>query len=529
MRERLLEDWLDKIGERGFEVPFSQSLVTKGHKILYMGHSPIEHGKDIVTRDANGRLHAYQLKQGSVDLKVWERIRPQVVALVETAAEHPNVGNERFQPWLVVSGEFTAPAVSRINSENKSWHRRGFRPLKLIAAGALLADLSALASDFWPVKLPEIQAFIDLYQKPGEALIDKAGYAKFCVALLQREGWTRSEVARRISALNIFVSYLLAKAYAAGNHWAVFEGWTLASSHIAWAAQKYGLTRKQWGESFELAQSAAWGALTSLKDEALAEKALEPRTLEWDEITRVRSTYVAGAVAAWFLQQGETADPTELARAIALVRRVIGDRRTLVWGESAIPFFVAIILFLKTTSGDRLDEVVLVSLIRAIAVSNGRRSREGVPDPYEDADSILERLLRRLKRPTRKPRMHTGRSYTLEGLIFLAARRLLKNQLETLWPAVTYVDFFKFVPKRADDFLMWHTEDGSLDSRQPGRPQSWSALLAAARRKNYERSLPALLIRRPAFALGWSLVAPQRLTTDMVMLLDDSFRINRTT
>lgn len=524
MRARLLEDWLDKIGERGFEVPFLQVLVTQGHKVLRMGHSPIEHGKDIITRDAKRRLHAYQLKQGSLDLKEWENIYPQVVALVETAVDHPNVGAERYQPWLVISGSFSIPVLNRITTHNQVWKRRGLPILKVISGKELLAEFSNLSSDFWPVELVEIEAFIALFQKPGTAFIDKAGYAKFCMKLLKGGGSVKAEVARRISALNIFVSYLLSKAYAAGNHWAAVEGWTVAGSHILWAAKKWNLPQKHWIAAFELAHGAALTALAKLKDETLADNAMDPRTLEWDEITRARGTYVAGAVSAWFLVQGAKADTVDSKRGYYFVRALTSERRTLIWGESAIPFYIAMVIFLGNAGGDRLDEGLLLSLVQMLTSTNGRRSRQGLADPYEAADEVLERSLRRIKNSSPQPRMHTGRAFTLEGLVFLCARRLLKVPLEVCWPAITYVDFVQFIPDELNDFLLWHVDEGSLDSRQPERPQSWTKLLATSRSKDYRRNLPTALLDRPQFAILFALVYPQRLTPDLVLLLDDTLR-----
>ncbi|HTQ95413.1 MAG TPA: hypothetical protein VMH89_01330, partial [Candidatus Acidoferrum sp.] len=283
---------------------------------------------------------------------------------------------------------------------------------------------------------------------------------------------------------------------------------------------------KHWVGSFELAQAAAMGALEKLKDEALADKALDPRILEWDEITRVRGTYVAGAVSAWFLAHGEKADADTVAKASAFIRQLVRDRRTVIWGESAIPFFVVMVLFLGNTCSDRFDEGLLLSLVQTVAAANGRRSRRGLADPYEDADTALEHLIRQRQKPRRKPRTHTGRSYSLEGLVFLAARRLLKNQLDAHYAAITYVDFSKFKPASLDDFLLWHVGKGSLDSRQPGRPQSWSGLLSTVRGKAYRQNLPAIVLDRPIFALLLALVFPQRLTTDMTLFLDDWFRLS---
>lgn len=527
MRERLIEDWLAKVGERGFEVPFAQLLVNKGHRVLRMGHSPIEHGKDIITRDGKGYLHAYQLKQGSVGLKEWERIRPQIVALVESGIDHPNAANERFQPWLVISGEFSAPVLSRISADNLTWKRRGLRPLKVTSGKELLADFATLSTDFWPVELPEIKSFIALYQNSGTAFIDKSALSVFCINLLNGGGRVKAEVARRIAAWNIFGSYLLSSSYAAANHWAIVEGWTVISSHIAWGASRHRLPKKAWMPSFQLAQSAAMSALEKMKDESLAENALDPRNLEWDEITRVRSTYALGAVSAWFLARGSNADSADLVRAASFTRNLISGKRTLIWGESAMPFLVMAVLFLSNSTGDRLDEALLLSLIGVLSTANGRRSKNGLADPYVDADAELEGHLRSFQKSLPQSRKHIGRAYTLEGLVFLAARRLLRSQLESQWRAITYVDFVKFVPRRLEDLLLWRADDGSLDSRQPARPESWARLLTASRSKDYLNNLPVAVLQHPQFALLFALVFPQRLTTDLMLFLDDTFRLGR--
>ena len=56
MKERLVEDWLSRINERGYEVPFSQGLISTGHRVLRCGHSPTEHGKDILSVMPDGKM-----------------------------------------------------------------------------------------------------------------------------------------------------------------------------------------------------------------------------------------------------------------------------------------------------------------------------------------------------------------------------------------------------------------------------------------------------------------------------------------
>jgi hypothetical protein len=72
MNERLVEDWLTKANERSFQTPFAQSLLADGMQVVRVGHSPHEHGKDIIAIASDGRAHAYQLKTGDLDLKGWK-------------------------------------------------------------------------------------------------------------------------------------------------------------------------------------------------------------------------------------------------------------------------------------------------------------------------------------------------------------------------------------------------------------------------------------------------------------------------
>ena len=75
MKERLVEDWLIKAGERGgLDVAFCQILLAKGFKILRAGHSPTEVGKDIIAISPDKIIHAYQIKCGNIGLKDFEGI-----------------------------------------------------------------------------------------------------------------------------------------------------------------------------------------------------------------------------------------------------------------------------------------------------------------------------------------------------------------------------------------------------------------------------------------------------------------------
>src|SRR4051812_28170888 len=126
MNERLVEDWLTKANERSYQTPFAQALLAEGMQVLRVGHSAHEHGKDLIAIDPKGKVHAYQLKDGDLDLKGFEKDFGQTTALVETQVEHPAIpGQPPHQAWLVISGQASIPVEDRIRTLNLQWRKRG--------------------------------------------------------------------------------------------------------------------------------------------------------------------------------------------------------------------------------------------------------------------------------------------------------------------------------------------------------------------------------------------------------------------
>ena len=59
--ERAIENWLTKVNERQYQLPFCQVLAARGEAILYVStHGPFPKGKDIITRTRKGEINAYQ-------------------------------------------------------------------------------------------------------------------------------------------------------------------------------------------------------------------------------------------------------------------------------------------------------------------------------------------------------------------------------------------------------------------------------------------------------------------------------------
>jgi hypothetical protein len=259
VRDRLIADWLTKAGERGgLDVAFAQLLLSEHHEILRFGHGPHEVGKDIISIDPSGKLNAFQIKQGDVDLKAFQEIQSQVTVLVEAAVSHPHAkAAQLHSPFLVTTGEFSMPVISWVKELNISWKRRKFRPLGLISGRELLPRFAKLSADFWPEDPPKVRDFLTLYLAEGRGDIDVPAFAQFLRDLLPTERKAKSMAVRRISAVNLFASYLLQPFEREADHWSCFLGWIVTAAHIGWFAQKQSLSPANWCDAFRLAHDHA--------------------------------------------------------------------------------------------------------------------------------------------------------------------------------------------------------------------------------------------------------------------------------
>src|SRR5205814_5920321 len=92
MKEKLVEEWLIRARERGgIDQAYAQWLISQRHQILWLGHSRTEFGKDIISVDAEGQFHAFQIKDEDIDLKELRAIHDQIKELVEVPIVHPRV------------------------------------------------------------------------------------------------------------------------------------------------------------------------------------------------------------------------------------------------------------------------------------------------------------------------------------------------------------------------------------------------------------------------------------------------------
>lgn len=522
MRERLVEDWLTRINERGYELSFCQALLSQGFRILRCGHSPTEHGKDVLALSPDGAVCAYQLKTGDFGQADIGNCHTQITMLVETRPTHPGLPTSfEYRPFFVTTGEFKDPAVSLIKELNASWQHRNLPQLTLVGGRQLLADFIKLSSDFWPVEAPDVRRFRELYLVDGRGDFDITQFAQFLSELL-RDAKSGLDLERRAAAANLFSSYLLGEFYKHEDHWSVVRGWTVCAAQIAWAGLSGKHSEKHWIDACKIAKDVALIALEQLAKEVLADKAFTIKDRELDDYTRTRNTVALSAAACWHLiSNRDNLGTDEFKAVLNLLVNYFGRGRLYFWGEGALSQFLILIWTLERGGQSPLAHSLLLDLIRSVAVRNAKSSEDPYEDPYISPEDCLAKLFEKF-RSNDSPRQQVVESYSLFPLVILAIRRNLREQLTETWRQITEVFLTWFRPDAPEDALLWHCGKGKEYSEGFAHPQSWKELREYAFRDDRER-VPKILQDDPGFALLYSLVFQHRTLLSLIKHLDNTF------
>lgn len=524
MRERVVENWLTSSNERTLQVPFCQLLLSEGYRVLHLSrHGEMEQGKDIIAVDPDGRPCGFQLKHakgGKIRQRDWETFKAQIDRLVELPIKHPAVPRGRqHRALLVTNGELDEPVRTEIVDRNEVWSRKGLPTLEVITKGDLLNRFQELQTNFWPSEVCDINALLELFLADGSACLDKAkcaGLMESTLPLLRRRVG-KAECKRAIASAAVFASYMLQSHQARGNHVAEVEGWVVYLAYLLALVERQGLGDRYYQGSLEVAEFAIRQSLLDLCDE-LRERAhlIEGSGPADPPFYQPRITWLCGLLATlglWRLHDGQQNERDTFIREFILAHR----DKLMLWGEAALPQILAVLWYLRYAMGTAEPDAMLGALIRSVTTACLAHPGRGLPDPYHDIEEVVMKTL--CLDGSRWEETHAGRSYGLETLVQLFARRNWRREMRWLWPDVSRVNYCTFTPDHQWQLCWWRSESGDLVTRQPSRTQSWSELRKQAESVDHSK-IPALLCDRPWVLLLFLIVYPHRLSPEPAKLLD---------
>jgi hypothetical protein len=519
--ERVVENWLTSANERQYQIPFCQLLAAEGETILYISsHGQMEQGKDVISKGADGTIHAYQLKCGNLALSDWRKYQPEIHELVVYPIEHPSIGRRRsHKPYLVTNGKVSDTVINSIRSSNKVWSRMGAKPLALVGGQELIRRFVKAHGTFLPNDVKDFTKFLELIVDSGVSELDKSRFAAFLESILPLSKSKRAsprDVQRSITSAILLATYVIQNCQRVENHWAIFEAWTLVAAYTAAVAGRNGTPQVWWGPSFDLCILGATRALEDLADECASNqrKFTQGNPFTDGHFYRARITLLVGLLGAATLAASIR---KEVWKHREFVRQFLSSylQKVQFWGESATPYLMLASLASEKHGNHVASEGLIVQLIRTLADMNGSKGR-GLPNPYYAPEAAL-RINYGLDEMNNE--IFAGHSYTLEPMIQFLARRWLRRHLSMLWERVTGLHFAEFKVKDEWQQFRWRAEEGSLVTTMPRTPQSWKELLAES--ESTPKFAPTCFRRKPEFSLYFALVYPHRFTTDLLATIEN--------
>ena len=523
MIERLVENWLDNAGERGFETPFAQLLTLEGHRVLQGPvHHPFEHGKDIITIASDGAVCAFQLKGPSLKrLADFEAIHGQLLALVSTAISHASIGTPRRpdRTYLVTNGVLTPPVRDRLQQFNVGNAPLNCPLVEAVEREHLLSRFIAAHGAYLPQSLSDIRTLLELYYADPSTLFPARAFAAYLTDLMPFPPAQPSgpEHRRALTSAALLTAYAAQSWTHAENHLCTAQAWLTFCVTVLRFAQVGQLDETDWRTSYDLALEAARASLASLSREAAVAPDLAVPDLTEGLFYPSRSLLICGYLSGYWLSE-RTLGPvdkaiTDRVRLVLLRER---DHTGLV-GECDVPAFFELSCALGQLGDVLPAERRMLALASTLATANKRHSREALPDPYHGPEQVLMNKV--FGDSDFEGEEFDGRSYMLHVAIEWIARRLSRQRLASMWPAITRIQFMEFRPSAPDRYLAPDDDDGVLATWFPGQPQSWTALLAGARTKDYS-ALPHVLRRHREVIPYLPLLFPYRFTATLAAAVD---------
>lgn len=527
MIERLLETWLNKANERSFQIPFCHALASQGYTVVHMSrHCGMEMGKDILAIAPDGVPCAYQLKGvsgGRMSLGKWRsELGQQVSPLVNGRIVHSSiVSGQHHRSFVVINGDFDEEVLREIDDFNRSNADAGYpeRKLRTITKGELFQMMKELQSDFWATQLTNVKTYLEIFLEDGRGYLPKEKLAALFEAGMpfHVEDATVNQCERAIIGCAIICASAISSYTAQANHVAEFEAWTIFMSYQLALAERWKIPVQNLKHCLAIAEEAIFSSLERLCDELQSRNHFSEgdMLLDW-RVYRVRMTHLLGLMGVYGLwcrfreRSGNAENPR--AQFLGSFCRDNSDA-LLLWGEYAVPQFLAHSLFRRTFDASLHYENLLYSLIQSITSSNmpkGDGEEKPLHNPYYEPEAVLPVLLGFEKRHGKDT--FVGSSFYLEGLLHLLVRCNFKEGVRKLIPGVTHIDERWFTPESPWQFFVFkNSKDGAEHCRLKPTPYRWRSLRELSADAT-GAEIPSVLKGRFVAYLCMLIVMPHRVT-----------------
>lgn len=537
MIEKLLENWLTESTERSWQRPFCAMLVARGHRIIHSTrHNEFELGVDVISINPANETCAFQLKSAPgerLTLGQWNEISAQVDELVCGQISHPSLPAEASHRSFLVVDAFLEESVSRaIENRNNQWISQGqkYRKIETILYGDLQQWSLELGESLWPSELKDTQLLLELFLQDGRgqfpcSMLWELLESTCPLSPTLDKSPSFNSCARSVSAAMLLTGIAISKFSHCKNYVAEIEAWSLCLSAILGTCDRWEVDRRKLSNSLELVDQIIQGLLFQLTEEVRERTNLLEGDAQFDspfQLLQVRKTQLSAFLSIFALWR--RVDNVPAASVDDFLERFVKENQgeNILWGEAAVPQHLATMFFLEKIETPIKSDAFLLRLLSSVVQSKKHGAGNPLPSPYYSIEEVLPHAWGRVGKVIDYDSF-VGKSYSLEGLVHLVARRCWKNHLKLLWYDIAAIFRCEFKLNEKWHFYRWRNPEGGTNStRVPSCPERWEDLLKAARDDSGDL-LPDQVKVNPIHLLLILCVAPHRANSDALRWLDSKF------
>lgn len=528
--ERLIESWLDNQTERRYQNAFVQMLVSEGWRVLHSTrHAALEFGKDVVARAPDGELYAFQLK-GNPGSRLTKNEAQTLVPQIHELTTVPlpkglRLANEKHHAVLVTNGEIEEESQAMFGLLSDSiTPQHAALSFSWWGRGELLRHFLSTADRVWPTSIEGIRALLNFMAADGAELPSFDQYSEImqATAPVPENKASSASITAALSGLLVVAEIAKSRWYEAQNHYALYQLTvltTLYASQFIRGQKKRRVVVNEYG-------AVALTHAADLLGEAMS-SGFEPDTI-WtsgDVLSDVdimwhRRNLVAECAAVLLLADyppNANFDPSYARKLI--IASILEPK---LWGEGAV---VSLIVRYWSVYqwGGIAGELRLGSVLNMIMAA----SQETVPNvspfasPYYDFTSCWARA-------AGVPWMADGgifeesftdRSWTARTLMFMLAKRNMKQTCKRLWPDFSMLlhEAMDIDPKHFFDCRL--AREGKMLSRTY-MGASWTELLDEANQLERRCGFLGDFEGSPWMIAAYVAIVPYRAWEPVMMWLD---------
>jgi hypothetical protein len=196
----------------------------------------------------------------------------------------------------------------------------------------------------------------------------------------------------------------------------------------------------------------------------------------------------------------------------------------LMWGEGAVPQFLAYHWYRRSVDSGLAPDILLSSILRGVVDSNVGGSGR-LPSPYYTFEDVLRHSMRAILPASVDPLTRetiVGRSFYAKGLLHLLVRTGLKAPCESVWPDFSKLQLARFEPAEPWGYCLWRTNRGKEIGEQSKMTKQWTELRDEARDVS-AAGIPRDLVGRRFLFLLFVVLFPYRGTPAAIRRLGYQF------